>query len=109
LYLLYANRAGAGVFLHAGAPSDILLIGAGLVTAMPLLMFAWAAQRVPLSRMGVLQYISPTLQFLIGVLIYHEPFTRAQLIGFGLVWLALVIFVVEGVRQRRVPSDTVPI
>ena len=100
-YLLVANAAGQGAFLHAGARSDLLLAGAGLVTTIPLLMFASAARRIPLSLVGILQYIAPTLQFLLGVLVYKEPFTHTQLIGFGIVWMALIIFGVEGFLAHR--------
>lgn len=78
------------------------MAGAGLVTTVPLLMFASAAQRIPLSLVGVLQYIAPTLQFLLGVLVYKEPFTPTQLLGFGIVWVALIIFWGEGWLARRV-------
>ena len=101
LYLLVEEFAGQGAFLHAGAVSDGLLIGAGLVTTLPLLLFAAAARRIPLSMVGVLQYIAPTLQLLIGVLVYNEPFTQAQAIGFGAVWLALALFAAEGTLARR--------
>lgn len=94
-YLLHAEARGQGAFLHTGTPIDILLVGSGLVTAIPLLMFASAARRIPLSLLGILQYIAPTLQFLLGVLIYREPFTQVQLIGYGLVWAALILFGME--------------
>jgi chloramphenicol-sensitive protein RarD len=96
LYLLYCDAVGQGAFLHTGAVSDVLLLGTGLVTALPLLMFATAAPRIPLSLLGMLQYIAPTIQFLLGVLVYREPFTHSQLIGFGGVWAGLVIFWAEG-------------
>jgi chloramphenicol-sensitive protein RarD len=96
LYLGYAERAGRGAFLHLGPVSDLLLFGAGAVTTVPLFMFTLAARRIPLSRVGILQYIAPTLQFLLGVLVYGEPFTRVQLIGFTVIWTALAIFGLEG-------------
>jgi len=105
LYLLYSETTRQGAFLHSGAISDALLVGAGLMTTIPLLMFASAARRIPLSLVGILQYIAPTLQFLLGVLVYGEPFTHTQFIGFGIVWLALILFGVEGylaTRSRRV-------
>ncbi len=105
LYLLFAETTRQGAFLHSGAISDVLLVGAGLMTTIPLLMFASAARRIPLSLVGILQYIAPTLQFLLGVLVYGEPFTHTQFIGFGIVWLALILFGVEGylaTRSRRV-------
>ena len=100
-YLIFAARTGNGVFLQQGALVDLLLVSTGLVTIVPLLLFAWAAQRIPLSLMGILQYIAPTLQFLVGVLLYGEPFASAQIVGFSLVWVALVILGVEGAFAHR--------
>jgi chloramphenicol-sensitive protein RarD len=100
-FLVYLETVGRGAFLHSGPLMDLLLVGAGLITTVPLLMFASAAQRIPLSLVGVLQYIAPTLQFLIGVLIYKEPFDHAHLIGFSLVWVALAIFWLEGFFASR--------
>jgi chloramphenicol-sensitive protein RarD len=101
LYLLFTEMTGVGAFLHAGSVSDILLVGAGVVTTIPLFMFASAAQRIPLSLVGVLQYISPTLQFLIGALLFKEPFTHTQFIGYAIVWTALILFGLEGILSRR--------
>jgi chloramphenicol-sensitive protein RarD len=101
LYLLHAEMTGTGAFLHTDAMSNVLLLGAGLVTTVPLLMFASAAQRIPLSLVGILQYIAPTLQFLLGVLVYGEPFTVTQFVGFGIVWAALIIFGIEGLLAHR--------
>lgn len=94
-WLIFSALAGQGAFLHNGASTDLLLIGAGPVTTIPLLMFASAAQRIPLSLLGIIQYLAPTLQFLLGVLAFKEPFTQAQLIGFSLVWAALILFWAE--------------
>jgi chloramphenicol-sensitive protein RarD len=91
-FLFISDVNGTGAFLHTGTTADILLAGAGIVTTIPLLMFASAARRIPLSLIGVLQYISPTLQFLIGVFIYHESFTFIQFIGYAIVWFALILF-----------------
>jgi chloramphenicol-sensitive protein RarD len=101
IYLLYADRTGQGAFLHTGTAQATLMIGAGPITTFPLLLFAAAAQQIPLTLMGVLQYINPTIQFLLGVLLYQEPFSREQLVGFGMVWIALGIFGVEGYFTRR--------
>jgi chloramphenicol-sensitive protein RarD len=108
LYLLYAETTGENAFLHIGPGTDLLLMGAGLVTTVPLLLFASAARRIPLSQMGLLQYLAPTLQFLLGVLIYREPFSSTQLIGFVIVWVALALFGVEGFLARRARSDPSP-
>lgn len=101
MYLVYCHVTGQGAFLHGGLAYDGLLVGAGVVTTVPLFLFAVAVRRIPLSLVGILQYIAPTLQFLIGVLIYREPFTRDQLIGFGIVWIALIIFWIENAFNRH--------
>jgi chloramphenicol-sensitive protein RarD len=67
-------------------------------------MFAAGVRRIPLSLVGMLQYVNPTLQITIGVLLYEEPFTRVQLVGFGLVWSALALFAIEGYVTRRWPG-----
>jgi chloramphenicol-sensitive protein RarD len=108
-FLIYSEVNGVGAFLHPTADanpwSDTLLICSGLLTTAPLLLFAAAAPHIPLTLMGILQYIAPTLQFLLGVLLYNEPFDRHRLIGFGLVWSALLILSVGGfVSRREAPS-----
>lgn len=108
IYLAFVEFTNRGAFLHDGAPIDLLLIGAGLVTTIPLLMFASAAKQIPLTVVGILQYIAPTLQFLIGVFIYHETFDQSRLVGFGLVWLALIIFWVESYLANRVLVQPIP-
>jgi len=108
IYLAFVGFTGSGTFLHQGALTDMLLIGAGAVTTIPLLMFASAAKQIPLTVIGLLQYIAPTLQFLIGVFIYEEPFDQAHLIGFGIVWVALIIFWVENFIAHRMPVEPIP-
>jgi chloramphenicol-sensitive protein RarD len=100
-YLIYVGLRGHGALLHGGVRSDLLLLGTGAVTTIPLLFFASAVQRIPLSLLGVLQYIAPTMQFLLGVLLYREPFTAAQFVGFAMVWAALVVLGVEGFLMHR--------
>ena len=108
-FLIYEDHAGRGAFVHDGARMTTLMIGAGPVTALPLLLFAAGAVRIPLTIMGMLQYINPTLQFLIGVFVYHEPFSRYQFAGFGCVWIALILFAVEGyITHRSAPVQDVP-
>jgi chloramphenicol-sensitive protein RarD len=91
-YLLYRAGTGDGAFGNAGLRPTLFLAGAGVVTTLPLLLFASAVQRVPLSLIGVIQYISPTIQLLLGVFVYGEAFSRTQQIGFGAVWAGVVIF-----------------
>jgi chloramphenicol-sensitive protein RarD len=106
-YVALLHAGDRAVFLQTGAITDVLLGAAGLITIGPLLLFATAVQRIPLSTIGLLQYIAPTIQFLLGVLVYDEPFTGNQLIGFTIVWAALVIFTVEGFLVQRTLSRTV--
>ena len=99
-YLLFAQQSGSGVFLDDRF-IDLILIGTGVLTIIPLLLFASAVRYVPLSVMGILQFFSPTMQFLVGVYIFREPFSFQQLIGFGLVWIAIAVFMADGLRSRR--------
>ncbi len=99
--LLGAEAQGTGVFGHAGWTTSILLAFTGVVTAFPLLLFGTGARLLPLSVIGLLQYVAPTIQFLIGVLIYGEPFTLDRLIGFGIIWIALTIYTLEGLLEQR--------
>ena len=101
IYLLFADYSGQGAFGHDDLQTNMLLLGAGVVTIIPLLLFASATRRITLTMVGIMQYIAPSLQFLIGVFIYKEPFTRTKLIGFMMVWIALIIFWVEGVAARK--------
>jgi chloramphenicol-sensitive protein RarD len=99
LVFLEANEEAA--FLNVGLTSDLLMLSTGVLTTVPLLMFSMAARRIPLSLVGLLQYIAPTFQFLLGVFVYGEPFTEARMVGFGLVWTALILYWVEGWWERR--------
>ena len=101
IFLVYQERIGLGGFLHTGLISDVLMTGAGLVTTVPLLLFASAARRIPLTMIGILHYITPTCQFFLGVLVYGEAFDATQALGFGIIWIALIIFGVEGFTSRR--------
>ncbi len=106
-FLIFSEFQQTGAFGHMNAITTFLLIFSGLVTAIPLILFASGAPLVPLSTIGLLQYIAPTLQFLIGVFIYKEPFSYHQLIGFSIIWLALIIFSIEGLNARRRPLKLV--
>jgi len=101
IFLLVAEFSGTGAFGHSSLLITILLALTGIVTAIPLLLFSTGARSVPLTTIGLLQYIAPTLQFLSGVLLFNEPFTTTRLIGFSIIWLALVIFTIENLGERR--------
>lgn len=96
IYLFAMEALGMGAFAHLGLQADLLMIGAGVVTTVPLLFFASATQRIPLAMIGLMQYFAPTIQLLLGVWVFHEPFSVAQLAGFSVVWVGLAIFVLEG-------------
>lgn len=103
-FLISQNALGQGAFLHTGIRADLLLAGAGLVTTIPLLMFSYAAQRIPLSIAGLMHFITPTCQLLIGVLIYQESFNATRAIGFGIVWIGLFVFIVESLWYHNSSS-----
>jgi chloramphenicol-sensitive protein RarD len=106
-YLVLTASTGRGIFLHDTFSSDALLLGTGIVTTTPLFLFALAVVRIPLSLTGILQYIAPTLQFLLGLFVFKEAFTRNQFIGFSFIWLALVLFAGEAiVTRKRRPANT---
>ena len=100
-YLLWLGARGDGTFGTEGLRHAVLLAGAGLVTAVPLLFFSAAATRVPLTTLGLLQYLAPTFQFAIGIFLYGEPLPPVRLVGFVLVWAALAVFTVEALEHRR--------
>jgi len=101
LVLVALQLRGDGHFGTEGPGHALLLASAGVATAIPLLFFAAAASRVPLTVLGLLQYFAPVLQFLTGVLIYQEPMPASRLAGFGLVWAALLVLTVDGLRSRH--------
>lgn len=106
LALIVIGARGDLAFGHHGIGNTLLLASSGLVTAIPLLMFAAATQRLPLSVVGLLQYLTPVLQFLVGVGIRHEQVPFAEFIGFCLVWVALIVLTVDGVRHQRTVSQS---
>jgi chloramphenicol-sensitive protein RarD len=87
-------------FLTEGLTHSLWLISAGVVTALPLLLFGYAAIRIPLSRLGMLQYLSPTIQFVIGLFVFQEYMPTERLLGFMLIWLALGVLTFDALRQR---------
>ncbi len=91
----------ANTFTTAGTGHALMLLSTGIVTVIPLVLFGAGALRVPLTTMGMLQYLAPILQFAWGVFVVHEPMPASRWIGFGLVWLALAIFTVDAVKNRR--------
>ena len=109
VYLAVAAGRGDGTFTTHGVGHALLLASSGVVTVIPLLLFAGAAPRIPLSRLGLMQYMTPTIQFVIGVTVRHEPLPAVRLVGFCLVWLALAIFTANLItlpaRERQVLGE----
>ena len=103
VFLTVSELRGTGGFLHVDTGKEALVVAAGPVTTLPLVLFAAAVQRIPLSVIGILQFIAPTIQFGLGVLVYKEPFSHQQLVGFAFVWSAVIVFAAEGIFDRRVP------
>jgi chloramphenicol-sensitive protein RarD len=101
LYVAVLGATGAGTFGTEGAGQASLLALSGLVTAIPLLLFGAAASRVQLTTLGLLQYLAPTLQFLLGITLFDEPLPVVKLVGFVLVWFALALFTADLLRARR--------
>lgn len=100
-YLIAIGFAGEGAFGRADGLTHALLLAAGPITAVPLLLFAAGARRISLTTLGVLQYLGPSIQFLLGVFAYGEPFTLHRFIGFCLIWAAMAIFAAEGFLRSR--------
>jgi chloramphenicol-sensitive protein RarD len=97
--VVYQMIIGRGAFLGISLMTDSLLIFAGVVTVLPLYWFAQGARRIPLSSVGFLQYIAPSLMLLIGVFVFREPFTHTHLVSFGFVWIALALYTLTLVRK----------
>lgn len=99
--LVYMGFSGTGAFGAGSLYTDIILAGSGIVSAVPLYLFASGAKSIPLSRVGFLQYISPTLSLFIGVFLYGEPFTDLHAVSFGFIWLALILYTASGFVEKR--------
>jgi len=99
-YLIYLDHIGAGHFLRVNISTDLLLMGAVLVTAPPLLFFHWGAKRLHLTTVGFLQYLAPSCSFLVALILYHEPLSPARLHAFGLIWTALGLYSLDSYFHR---------
>lgn len=103
IYLIVVGQESPDAFLSSGLSIKLLLLGAGVVTALPMLGFGFAARRLSLVTLGLLQYISPSITFCIGAFIYKEPLDSSMLLTFGCIWIALVLYSLEGWRSVRRP------
>ncbi len=100
VFLGWETALGRGAFGKPGLLTNVLLVLAGPLTAVPLVWFASGARRIPLSMVGFLQYLTPTLHLAMGVLLYHEPFTRTHLVSFGLIWAGILTYTASTTVQR---------
>ena len=100
-YLATMCYSGNSAFNTLHLPTILLLLGAGIVTALPLLWFGKSAERIPLSTLGFLQYVSPTMQLLLGVLLFGEHFTASHIVCFSCIWVGLIIYSVDIIRSVR--------
>ena len=99
--LLWLGASGQGHFLQGDGRTDVLLLAAGPATAIPLLLFAYGARRVTLATLGLLQYLGPSIQFVLAVFLYHEPLGASRGVGFALIWAALALYSAESLRRMR--------
>ena len=101
-FLFFWESSGKGAFLHSSPLYTLLLVGTGIATTAPLLCFCYAAQKIPLYVVGLLQYLAPTINLLVGIFLYQESFPVEKMVGFVIIWLALGVFIVDGIsRQLR--------
>jgi chloramphenicol-sensitive protein RarD len=108
-YLLYLQLSNVLVFGHVNTSTTLLLAATGVITAIPLLFFGGAVNRVPLTVMGVLQYLAPIIQFLVGIFYFHEDMPPARWAGFVIVWIALMVFTADAIRHNRATRQEDPI
>lgn len=102
-FLAWQHHVGAGALGRVDVRIQLLVLSAGVITAIPLLLFAYGAQRIRLSTLGLLQYIAPTVQLILGVWVFHEVFSRARMISFSFIWAALAVYTADNLlAQRRV-------
>ncbi|MDO8543679.1 MAG: EamA family transporter RarD [Opitutaceae bacterium] len=105
-YLLWLQFHGRGALGHVDGITHVLVVSAGPITAVPLLLFAYGARRIRLSTLGLLQYIAPSVQLVLGIWMYHEPFSRQRSISFGFIWAGLALYTADNLLRQRRPAPT---
>jgi len=105
-FLWWQHHTGAGALGRVDARTHLLVLSSGIVTATPLLLFAYGARRIRLSTLGLLQYLAPSVQLVLGIWVYHESFTSSRRVSFGFIWAALVLYSVDNLwsQRRRLPA-----
>ncbi len=107
-YLLWLEASGTGAMGHSGTAIDGLLLGSGVITALPLFLFAYGARLIPYSTMGLLQYIAPSLQLILGLMVFGETLQHSRAVGFALIWAALGIYAADGLWRARPRPQFLP-
>ena len=100
-FLLWQNHTGEGALGRVGLTTHLLVFSSGVITAIPLLLFAYGARRIRLSTLGLLQYLAPTVQLILGVWIFHEPFSRSRMFSFAFIWAALALYTADNLLAQR--------
>jgi chloramphenicol-sensitive protein RarD len=103
-YLLWRHHTGAGALGRVDVTTHVLILSAGIITAVPLMLFAYAARRIRLSTLGLLQYIAPSVQLVLGIWLYQEPFDRSRVLSFTFIWAALALYSFDNLRQQRIAA-----
>lgn len=105
-FLAWQHHTGAGALGRVDLPTHLLVLSSGIVTAVPLVLFAYGARRIRLSTLGLLQYLAPSVQLLIGIWVYHEPFARDRILSFSFIWAALVLYTADNLlaQRRQMPA-----
>jgi chloramphenicol-sensitive protein RarD len=104
-YLIWCETNGIGVFGHTSGWVDALLLAGGVITSVPLVLFAFGARQVPYSTIGVLQFIAPTMQLICGLVVFGEPFESSRATGFVLIWIGLIIYAANALWKARPQRD----
>jgi chloramphenicol-sensitive protein RarD len=100
-FLAWQHYTGAGALGRVDRSMHLLVLSSGVITAVPLLLFAYGARRIRLSTLGLLQYIAPSVQLGLGIWVYHEPFSHARVISFGFIWAALALYTADNLLAQR--------
>lgn len=100
-FLVWRHYAGTGAFSRVDLPTHTLILCSGIITAVPLLLFAYGARRIRLSTLGLLQYLAPSVQLGLGIWVYHEPFSRARALSFSFIWAALALYTADNLMAQH--------
>lgn len=100
-FLAWQHYQGAGALGRVDVALHALVLASGVITAVPLVLFAYGARRIRLSTLGLLQYVAPTVQFALGIWLYHEPFSRGRAMGFALIWIGLALYTADNLIAQR--------